>query len=848
MLTEIRKVNTREISKEEFKRAFTAKLETVHGKTLEQASDWDLFTALAYVVRDYISHNWVQHRKRALSADKKQVYYFSIEFLPGRMMDMNLINLGIREVCEQGLRDLGLDLNVLEDLEEDAGIGNGGLGRLAACFLDSMAALNLSGHGYGIRYRYGFFEQRVFGGHQQELPDNWLKDGSYVWEYRRPEDAIPVRFGGNVRTRTNGRTQYLHENYETVVAVPYDIPVVGYHNGAVNTLRLWAAEAYTASNFCSARPEDRWDCGDAIQYRRRVESITDTLYPDDTGHEGKVLRLKQHYFLVSAGLQSILRDYRERNDRLEDLPAKVAVHINDTHPALAIPELMRILTDEAGLEWEEAWQLTVRTMSYTNHTVLPEALEKWPVEIMQSLLPRIYLIIHEINEQYCRSLWRSYPGEWDKIRQMAIIADGQVHMAHLAIVGSHSINGVAKIHTEILKKQVMKQFSDYYPERFRNVTNGVTHRRWLLKANPLLAELITGAIGPGWIDRPCELSRLSRYAIDPAFQDQLAQVKLHNKVALAKFAKARYDVSLDIHSIFDAQVKRIHAYKRQSMNVMHIMDLYNRLRDNPGLDEPPRTFIFAGKAAPGYYRAKSTIRLICALADKINNDKLIKDKIKVLFLENYNVSYAELIIPASDVSEQIPTASREACGTGNMKFMMNGAVTIGTLDGANIEIQQAVGPENIIVFGLTAEEVLGYYRKGGYNPWDVYHQDPRVRTIMEQLVSGFLSGDKDEFRSHYNAFLHENDEYFLLKDFGPFMAAQQELANRYRDRARWRKMCVHNIAQSGKFSGDRTFAEYSLAIWRVNRDDVARCYCKSDESFMISQTGCERSGELGVTH
>ncbi|WP_414714923.1 glycogen/starch/alpha-glucan phosphorylase [Sporomusa sp.] len=810
----------------EFRDAFVAVFEATHGKSLSNSSDLEKFEALASLTRELISKNLIETHKQRVKDDPKQVYYLSIEFLLGRLMENNLVNLGIRDTCAEALSQLGIELGGLLDKEEDAGLGNGGLGRLAACYLDSMAAMSLAGHGYGLRYRYGLFEQKIIDGYQHEYPDNWLKNRAYVWEYRRPEEKLAIRYGGTIRVQTNGKTRFIHENYERIIAVPYDVPIVGYKNEIINTLRLWSAEVDVSSHTCCRHGVD---CNSVIDYKHGVESLTDLLYPDDTHYEGKLLRLKQQYFLVSASLQSIVRNFRLHHDAISELPDKVAIHINDTHPALAVPELMRILIDDCGLGWDEAWSITVHTMSYTNHTVLPEALEKWPVNMIEHLLPRIHMIIHEINERTCHELWNKYPGDWDRIRSMAIIADDQVHMAHLAIAGSHSVNGVAEIHTEILKKSVMSNFYTHTPDKFTNVTNGITHRRWLLTANPMLADLISDAIGPDWVEYPCDLAKLAPLTNDTGFLERLANVKIHNKLKLAKYIKAKYNIVVDANSIFDSHIKRIHAYKRQCLNVMHIMDLYNRLRENPALDTAPRTFIFGGKAAPGYYKAKKTIKLINTLADKINNDKSIRDKIKVVFLENYNVSHAELIIPASDVSEQISTASREASGTGNMKFMMNGAVTIGTLDGANIEIRNAAGADNIFVFGLSADEVLGYYRYGGYNPWNLYNSDPRIKTVIEQLVNGFFPVGADEFRTHYDAFLHHGDEYFLLKDFASYVDAQSHLADTYRDNHRWQQMCLMNIAYSGWFSSDRTFSEYATGIWQMDQPIPIWCHCQPED-------------------
>ncbi|HMM19105.1 MAG TPA: glycogen/starch/alpha-glucan phosphorylase [Selenomonadales bacterium] len=824
-----------ELSKEAFKEEFLDKIVSLHGKELEDTSDLERYQALSAVVRDFIGKKWAESRRRRELGEQKQVYYLSIEFLLGRMLGMYLTNMGLRDLCADALADLGVCLEAVEEAEEDPGLGNGGLGRLAACYLDSMAAEQLPGHGCCLRYRFGFFEQRLVDGYQREYPDDWLAEG-FDWEYRRPDEAVVVRFGGEVEAVRNGRLHYLHRNYDAVQAVPYDIPILGYKNDTVNQLRIWGAEPVRDRFDCNA--QGRNDCMRAVECHNEVGLITSVLYPDDSIHEGKVLRLKQQYFLVSASLQSILNDCRRRDIPLTRLPDHVAVHINDTHPTLAIPELMRLLMDEEGMGWDEAWTVTTRTISYTNHTVLPEALEKWPVDILAPLLPRVFIIINEINERFCHQLWDRYPGDWDKIRSLAVIADGNIHMAHLAIVGSYSVNGVADIHTEILKTRVMEGFYRLFPHKFNSKTNGVTHRRWLLYVNPSLAALLDETAGPGWVTYPCDMLKLQKYKDDPAFQEQLAAVKRENKEKLARHIRDFYGVAVDPDSLFDSHIKRIHGYKRQTMNALHILYLYNRLKDDPSMSIVPRTFIFGGKAAPGYQQAKRTIKLINTLAELINNDKTIRDQIKVVFLENYNVTAAELIIPGSDVSVQIPTASREACGTGNMKFMMNGAVTIGTLDGANIEIRNAVGDDNIIAFGLTAEEVLDYYQHGGYNAWEIYNADPRVRLVLDQLVSGFLPADRDEFRPLYDAFLHHNDEYFVLKDFGPFVEAQKRLESAYRDQRRWLSMCAVNIAHSGKFAGDRTFTGYAMDIWRMNPAHPVRCYCPSDESLARLEDGC----------
>lgn len=802
-------------STEEFKQAFIEKLQTLFGQSLDETSLTDKYTALSTLIREIISKRWYESNRQYRVTKEKQIYYFSMEFLLGRLLGSNLFNLGLTEVCQQGLKELGIELADLEAVEPDAGLGNGGLGRLAACFLDSMASLQLPGHGTGIRYRHGMFEQKIIDGYQIELPDNWLRDG-YVWETRKADRAVTVKFGGAVRLEDQGgRLAAIHENYEPVLAVPYDVPVVGANCNTVNTLRLWSAE----NNHFDFSSFSKGDFLKAVEQKYSLEATSQILYPDDNYPEGKTLRLKQQYFFVSAGLQSIVRRYKRTHGGtpadLAGIHRKIAVHINDTHPALAVPELMRILMDEEGLGWDEAWAATRQTISYTNHTILPEALEKWPVELVETLLPRMYMIIHEINERFCADLWQKYPGDWERIRSMAIISDGYVHMAHLAVVGSHSVNGVAEVHSNILKNEVLASFHQFYPHRFNNKTNGVTHRRWLAKANPSLTSLISETIGQGWLAHPNELAHLHRYAQDPAFQAGIKAVKQANKARLARYIQDKLCITVDVDSIFDVQVKRIHAYKRQTLNALHILDLYNRLKADPHLDLAPRTFIFAGKSATGYYLAKRIIKFINTLARVINNDPAIGGKIKVVFLENYSVSLAELIIPAADVSEQISTASREASGTGNMKFMMNGAVTIGTLDGANIEIGEEVGDDNIVIFGLTAEEVLNYYKHGGYNVLDEYHGNARIKTVVDQLTNGFLPVSRDEFDSIQHSLLRTNDEYFVLKDFMPYTAAQQKINDLYRDQHRWQAMAVNNIAFSGRFASDRTVSEYAIGIWRV---------------------------------
>lgn len=800
-------------NKETFKRVFLQALQVVQGKTLEEASLHDCYIALSEILRTEICHDWDMTNKTYQKHDGKQVYYFSIEFLIGKQLGMNLINAGLKQCCEEGLKELGIHLNDLEEYEPEAGLGNGGLGRLAACFLDSMATLQLPGHGMGIRYKYGIFEQKIVNNYQVELPDNWLKDG-YIWEFLKIDEPSEVKFGGSVRMENReGKTVFLQEDYDSVLAFPYDIPVTGYHNKTVNTLRLWSAEPVKEDFDLSSY--NRREYIKTVEYKHSVEQISKILYPDDTLYEGRLLRLKQQYFFVSAGIQSIIRNFKKANQSFQDLPNKIAIHVNDTHPTLAIPELMRILIDEEGMGWDEAWYLTLNTISYTNHTILQEALEKWPEEMFKTLLPRIYMIVEEINKRFCSELWNQYPGEWDRISDMAIIANGYIYMAHLAAVGSYSVNGVAKVHTDILKNHVMANFNEFYPGKFNNKTNGITHRRWLLKANPLLSDLLFQSIGDRWVSHPQDLIKIISYADDSSFRNQIAQIKRQNKIQLASFIEKQHGISLDTESIFHVQVKRIHAYKRQILNVFHIMDLYNRLLENPNMEMTPRTFIFAGKAAPGYYIAKQTIKLINKLAFLINNDRRIKDKIKVVFLENYGVALGEMIFPATDISEQLSTASKEASGTGNMKSMMNGAVTIGTLDGANIEMRDVVGEENIIIFGLKPDEVLELYRNGGYRAWDLYHQDKRISTILEQLVNGFFPNETEEFRPIYDNLLYHNDEFFVLKDFASYLNAQNQIDSKFCNQDLWQKMSIYNIAHSGVFSSDRTISEYASDIWKI---------------------------------
>ncbi|MGG1678035.1 glycogen/starch/alpha-glucan phosphorylase [Neobacillus sp. NRS-1170] len=788
----------------EFKESFLNRLEMVCGKSFSESTARDHYQTLGNMIREFVSNDWIATNERYHAAKGKQVYYLSIEYLLGKLLRQNLINLGIEEIVQDGLQQLGIDLSGLEELEADAGLGNGGLGRLAACFLDSLASLNLPGHGHGIRYKHGLFEQKIVDGYQVELPEQWLRSGN-VWEIRKADLAVKIPFWGKVEVRMeNGRHVFQHLNAETVTAVPHDMPVIGYKSNTVNTLRLWNAE-----------PAQFPFHDDILKYKRETEMISEFLYPDDTHDDGKILRLKQQYFLVSASLQSILKSYRKQHGSLHMLHEDVCIHINDTHPVLAIPELMRILIDEEGFDWEQAWHITKNTISYTNHTTLSEALEKWPIHIFRPLLPRIYMIVEEINERFCQELWEQTPGDWERIRSLAILADDYVKMAHLAIVGSFSVNGVAKLHTEILKKREMNQFYQLFPEKFNNKTNGIAYRRWLLKANPKLSALITESIGSSWTYTAEDLAKLLKYQNDQPFLDQLQKIKNENKQKLADVIFDKTGVTVDSTAIFDVQVKRLHAYKRQLLNVLHIMHLYNRIKEDSSFTITPRVFIFGAKASPGYYYAKKIIKLINAVADKVNHDPKIGDKLKVIFLENYRVSLAEKIFPAADVSEQISTASKEASGTGNMKFMINGALTVGTLDGANIEIQELVGGDNIFTFGLTADEVLHYYQHGGYESLEYYHHDYRIRQAVDQLVNGFFPDVNNEFEPIFDSLLEENDQYFVLKDFASYADIQRKIGEAYQDQLHWQKMSLTNIARAGYFSSDRTIKEYATEIWKI---------------------------------
>ncbi|WP_433743965.1 glycogen/starch/alpha-glucan phosphorylase [Falsibacillus pallidus] len=791
--------------RDEFKLAFLKKLEMMSGKGFQETNSNDHFMALGNMVREHISMDWINSNEQYRISKNKQVYYLSIEFLLGKVLVQNLLNLGIYDVVKEGLYDLGISLDELEEMEPDAGLGNGGLGRLAACFMDSLASLQLPGHGCGIRYRHGLFEQKIVDGYQVELPEHWLKNG-HVWEVRKNDLAVEIPFWGRVESHyRDGRLTFSHLDAEYVTAIPYDVPVAGYKNGTVNTLRLWSAEA-------SPYPAGR----DILKYKRETEAITEFLYPDDAHDEGKILRLKQQYFLVSASLSAIIKQYLERKGTMKEFADHVCIHINDTHPVLAIPELMRILIDRFSLSWDEAWDITSKTICYTNHTTLSEALEKWPVHLFKPLLPRIFMIVEEINERFCKELWEAYPGDWERIERMAILSHGQIKMAHLAIAGSFSVNGVAHLHTEILKEREMKDFHQFYPGKFNNKTNGITHRRWLLKANPELSRLISNGIGDQWIHHPDELERLNGFLHDGAFLQQLDMIKQKKKEQFAKRIWEKQQIAVDPASIFDVHIKRLHAYKRQLLNILHIMHLYNRIHDDRGFTFYPRTFIFGAKASPGYYYAKKIIKLIHTVADKISRDPVARDRIKIIFTENYRVSLAEEIIPAADISEQISTASKEASGTGNMKLMMNGAVTVGTMDGANVEIHEKVGSDGIFIFGLSAEEVLRYQQQGGYHSTEYYHHHEEIKRVVDQLVDGFLPDGAEEFLPIFDSLLDGNDQYFVLRDFASYASIQEKAGEVYQKRNEWLSISLKNIAYSGYFSSDRTIQQYAEEIWGIH--------------------------------
>ena len=810
-----------EFDKEEFKKNVVNAVKSRYRKTIDEADKQQVFQAVAYTVKDYIIDRWIATHKEFEKQDAKTVYYMSMEFLMGRALGNNMINLTCYKGVKEALDELGFDLNAIEDEEPDAALGNGGLGRLAACFLDSLSSLGYPAYGCGIRYRYGMFAQKIVDGYQKEIPDDWLRDGN-PFEIKRPEYAVTVKFGGYVRSYTDAdyHEHYVQEAYQSVRAVPYDLPVVGYNNNVVNTLRIWDAEPIQQFNL------DEFDKGDyqkAVEQENLAKNICEVLYPCDDHYAGKELRLKQQYFFVSASVQSAVAKYKKNHDDIRKLHEKVCFQLNDTHPTVTVAELMRILMDEKGLSWDEAWGVTTKCCAYTNHTIMAEALEKWPIDLFQKLLPRIYQIIEEINRRFVNEVKRMYPDNQEKIAKMAILYDGQVKMANLAIVAGYSVNGVAALHTEILEKQELKDFYEMMPEKFNNKTNGITQRRFLLHGNPLLADWVTDKIGDGWITDLSKISGLVKYADDEKSRKEFMQIKRENKVRLAKYIKEHNDVEVNPDSIFDVQVKRLHEYKRQLLNILHVMYLNNKIKANPDMDFTPRTFIFGAKAAAGYRRAKLTIKLINSVSDVINNDKSINGKLKVVFIENYRVSNAEIIFAAADVSEQISTASKEASGTGNMKFMLNGAMTLGTMDGANVEIVKEVGEENVVIFGLSADEVIEYELNGGYNPLDIYNSDEEIRRVLNQLVDGTYSpADHGLFRDLYNALLYEGvaDRYFILKDFRSYAEAQEKIEEKYRDKDGWAKSVMLNTAHSGKFSSDRTIEEYVRDIWHLEKVKV----------------------------
>ena len=809
--------------KEVFKKSVLDNVKNMYRRTIEEATMEQVFQAVAYAVKDVIIDEWIATHKEYEKQDVKTLYYLSMEFLMGRALGNNIINIMAQPEIKEVLAELGFDLNAIEDQEPDPALGNGGLGRLAACFLDSLATLGYPAYGCGIRYRYGMFKQKIENGYQMEVPDDWLKNG-YPFEIRRAEYATEVKFGGYVKTVwENGREHFVQEGYQSVRAVPYDMPIVGYGNNVVNTLRIWDAEAIDTFSLDSF---DKGDYQKAVEQQNLAKTIVEVLYPNDNHYAGKELRLKQQYFFISASVQRAVKKYMEKHDDIHKFYEKTVFQLNDTHPTVAVPELMRILLDEYCLSWDEAWEITTKTCAYTNHTIMSEALEKWPIELFSRLLPRIYQIVEEINRRFVGQIQQMYPGNQEKIRKMAVIYDGQVRMANLAIVGGFSVNGVARLHTEILKKQELRDFYEMMPEKFNNKTNGITQRRFLLHGNPLLADWVSTKIGDDWITNLPHIHRLAVYAEDPKCRQEFMDIKFQNKVRLAKYIKEHNGIEVNPRSIFDVQVKRLHEYKRQLMNILHVMYLYNQLKDNPNMDMVPRTFIFGAKAAAGYHRAKLTIKLINAVADVINNDKSIDGKIKVVFIEDYKVSNAEIIFAAADVSEQISTASKEASGTGNMKFMLNGALTIGTMDGANVEIVEEVGEENAFIFGMSSDEVINYENNGGYNPMEIFNNDYEIRRVLMQLINGYYSPqDPELFRDIYNSLLNNQssdraDTYFILKDLPSYAKAQRRVDQAYRDENWWAKAAILNVANSGKFTSDRTIEEYVKDIWHLKKVKV----------------------------
>ena len=818
-------MGTKRFDKEVFKETVKDNVRRLYRKTINEATPQQVFQAVSYAVKDPIIDDWLATQEAYKKTDAKTVYYMSMEFLMGRALGHNLINMTSYKEVKEALDEMGIDLNAIEDEEPDAALGNGGLGRLAACFLDSLATLNYPAYGCGIRYHYGMFKQKIENGYQVETPDNWLKEGN-PFEIRRDEYAKEVRFGGTIRCERNpetGRDEYIQENFESVLAIPYDMPIVGYGNHVVNTLRIWDARAITDFKL------DEFDRGNyqkAVEQENLAKMIVDVLYPNDNHYSGKELRLKQQYFFISASLQALIAKYKKDHDDIRKLYEKVVIQMNDTHPTVAVPELMRLLIDVEGLTWDEAWDVTTKTCAYTNHTIMAEALEKWPIDLFSKLLPRIYQIVKEIDNRFTEQVKRRYPGNQEKLKKMAILWDGQVRMANMAIIAGFSVNGVAQLHTEILKNQELKDFYEMMPEKFNNKTNGITQRRFLAHGNPLLADWITNKIGDGWITDLQQISKLKPYVDDEQARKEFMEIKYQNKLRLAAYIKKHNGIDVDPNSIFDVQVKRLHEYKRQFLNILHIMYLYNKIKEHPEMSFYPRTFIFGAKAAAGYQRAKETIKLINSVADVINNDRSINGKIKVVFIEDYRVSNAELIFAAADVSEQISTASKEASGTGNMKFMLNGAPTLGTMDGANVEIVEEVGIENAFIFGLSSQEVINYENHGGYHPTDIYFNDWELKRVIDQLMDGtYAKGDHTMYENLYNSLLNTKcssrpDTYFILKDFRSYADAQRRVEEAYCDRDRWSRMAMINTACSGKFTSDRTIEEYVKDIWKLEKVEV----------------------------
>ena len=811
-------------NKEAFIEDVKENVKNLYRKTLDEASQQEIFQAVSYTVKDVIIDDWLATQKAFDKQDPKMVYYMSMEFLMGRALGNNMINLKMYKEVKEALEEIGLNLDEIEDQEPDPALGNGGLGRLAACFMESLATLGYAAYGCGIRYRYGMFKQKIKDGFQVEVPDNWLKNG-YPFELRRPEYSYEVKFGGYVRAEVTeeGKTRFVQENYQSVLAVPYDMPIVGYGNHVVDTLMIWDAEPMECFELDSF---DKGDYHKAVEQENLARNLVEVLYPNDNHIAGKELRLKQQYFFVSASVQRALARYKKHHDDIHKLPEKVTFQLNDTHPTVAVAELMRILLDEEGLSWDEAWEITTKTCAYTNHTIMAEALEKWPIEIFSRLLPRIYQIVEEINRRFILQIQAEFPGDNGKVARMAIVYDGQVKMAHLAIAAGYSVNGVAKLHTEILKNEQLHDFYELFPQKFNNKTNGITQRRFLMHGDPLLADWVSEHIGDDWITNLSHIEKMAIYATDKKAQQEFMNIKYQNKLRLAKYIKEHNGIEVDPRSIFDVQVKRLHEYKRQLLNILHVMYLYNELKEHPDMDFYPRTFIFGAKAAAGYKNAKLTIKLINNVADVINNDRSINGKIKVVFIEDYRVSIAEWIFAAADVSEQISTASKEASGTGNMKFMLNGALTLGTMDGANVEIVEEVGKENAFIFGMSSDEVIAHERNRDYDPMQIFNTDQDIRKVLMQLINGFYSpNDPELFRDLYNSLLNTQctqfaDTYFILKDFRSYAEAQKQIDARYKNSAGWAKSVMLNVANAGKFSSDRTIEEYVSDIWKLKKVHV----------------------------